>query len=70
MWEQKDFYFCTCIRAEVHTKLKRLNKSKTLKKSLKKDLDNKSKGAIFADPKRKNQDVQVLKNNELVVRKK
>lgn len=37
----KDFYFCTRIRAEVHTQTEKLNKSKKLYKKLKKDLDNK-----------------------------
>ena len=30
---KKDFYFCTRIRAEVHTQTERLNKSKNFKKS-------------------------------------
>ena len=38
---KKDFYFCTRIRAEVHTQTGVLNKSKKLLKKVKKDLDNK-----------------------------
>ena len=38
---KKDFYFCTRIRAEVHTQTEVVNKSKKLLKKLKKDLDNK-----------------------------
>ncbi len=39
--KRKDCYFCTRIRAEVHTQTEELNKSKKLLKKLKKDLDNK-----------------------------
>ena len=57
----KDYYFCTRIRVEVLPQTDSLPKSKqTFQKSSKKIWIIKSKGSIFADPKRKNWEYRFL----------
>jgi len=60
---KKEYYFCTRIKADVLLENDNYPKKKTFKKSQKNIWIIKSKVSIFADPKRENWGVQVLKNS-------
>ena len=63
MFKEKISTFAPALEQKFIPKLKDYTNQKNFKKSLKKIWIIKSKGAIFADPKRKNRSVQVLKNS-------